>query len=139
MLQEYQEKPSRKGYKEGIFRINALDAFRIKDELKSRGYKFDSVTRCWYHEGSAQKIKEEKEFLNTKDIKYKLEKANSISFKAYRKIPDIWRSHQFTEEEKEKLLAGKQVYLNDCVSMRTGKRYGCHVEIADGKIKPIFD
>ena len=46
--------------------------------------------------------------------------------------------HRFTDDEVSELLAGKEIKLTDCVSAKTGKKFGCrgHLEKGTWKGKP---
>lgn len=57
-------------------------------------------------------------------------------------VPNEWCGHVFTDEEKEDLRAGNKIYVDDCVSKKTGGYFSCLLVFGEDngrkKIMPIF-
>ena len=58
-------------------------------------------------------------------------------------VPLSWAGHTFTEEELQILRDGGSVYVQDCVSAKTGKQFACNVTFGEEegrkRIIPHFD
>ncbi len=60
-------------------------------------------------------------------------------------LPGIWCEHVFTDEEKLALKAGQIIYVDDCISRKTGKKFSCHLKFAQDepkgpkKLIPLFN
>jgi len=58
-------------------------------------------------------------------------------------LPKAWCQHEFSEDEKTKLLNGETIQLTDCVSAKTGNTFSCAMQFIDDgsggkKLNPIF-
>lgn len=56
-------------------------------------------------------------------------------------FPNSWCRHIFTDDEKNSLIKGEMVHLNDCISNRTGKPFSCDIkyDTNNKKLVPIFN
>ena len=54
----------------GNKQIKAFDAYKIKDKLKKRGYRWDSNNQTWYFTGTDDKINLEARYLTRNDVGY---------------------------------------------------------------------
>ena len=44
-------------------------------------------------------------------------------------IPQSWCGHKFTSIEREELLNGSSIYLDDCVSKKSGRNFSCNLSL----------
>ena len=61
-----------------------------------------------------------------------------LGFKMQIDFPDKWCEHIFTDEEKDKLLAGKSIAITDAVS-KAGNKFPCSLKYKNGKFEPTFN
>lgn len=64
--------------------ILVSNAFAKKDLLKARGYKWDSLEKCWKIE--TEEIEKEKAFLSANELEYEIRSGNDINVQAKGKI-----------------------------------------------------
>ena len=62
-----------------------------------------------------------------------------LGFKMQIDFPEKWCEHKFTDEEKEKLLAGKSINITDAVSAKSGNKFSCTLKYKSGKFEPTFN
>jgi hypothetical protein len=54
-------------------------------------------------------------------------------------FPEKWCEHRFTDDEREKLLAGKSISITDAVSAKSGNKFSCTLKYKSGKFEPTFN
>jgi DNA topoisomerase len=61
-----------------------------------------------------------------------------LGFKMQNDFPDKWCEHVFTDEEKDKLLAGKSINIVGAIS-KNGNKFNCSLKYKNGKFEPTFN
>lgn len=109
-------------------RICVYNAYDIKEPLKKMGFRWDSCSKAWskelgeHAEGDIRRV-EELISVSGKDIRYELEEP--VNFDTPPALPDKWCYHEFTEEEKKRLLAGEEIYVEKCWSSKRALFFSC--------------
>lgn len=145
MIKDYT--PAETDYGKNQLRMNVHNAYAIKEDLKSRGYKYDSRTTDWYKLVNNNETNEEISAIeriigNNDKITYELTEALEMSYVKHvtvNDIPDTWCDHTFTPEEKEMLFNGNALELTNVHSLRTGKAFSCQLFWENGKLQPVFN
>ena len=86
MLSEYSG--SAGVYKEGQIRVNVKNAYTIKEKLKEKKFRFDSITKDWYMEAPEIKRDAISDFLDGLGADYEITTPNNISFRREMPMPD---------------------------------------------------
>lgn len=79
--------------------ILVSNAFAKKDLLKARGYKWDSLEKCWKIE--TEDVNQEKAFLSANDLEYVIRRGNDINVQAKGKIIAKKGTYEYTSLLKE--------------------------------------
>lgn len=102
MLDTYEK--SEVVYKQNQFVIAVGNGYSIREQLKMRGYKWDTLSQVWKLEGDKTKIDEERLFLDSISVKYEISDAKDYNVKAMGTIvagqgsfdyKDILKEHGF--------------------------------------------
>lgn len=109
-------------------KIRVYGAYDIKDSLKAMGFTWNGSGKTWDKElgDDAEKDVMKVESLIRecgKDIRYELEEP--VSFDTPPKLPDKWSFHEFTKEEREDLLSGKEIWIEKCWSSKKAVFFSC--------------
>ena len=79
MLDRY--RPGKTGYKEGVTRFRVAKAYEIREQLRERGYTFNSYDRTWEKEvGGEGAIPEEEGYLRRLGAEFSTEDARRLTF-----------------------------------------------------------
>lgn len=142
MIIEYMEAHREKReFIERASRISVYNAFSIKDDLKALGFKWDSASKAWSKElaDDAKEITGKVEALiagSGNGITYELEEPPR--FDAPAEMPDSYCFHEFTDEEKEKLEAGEEIYIAKCWSRKRALFFSCYLSWDGSQLVPRF-
>lgn len=69
-------------YKTDSMEIKVLNAFEIKNELKTNGYSWDGVQKAWVKEVSEDDLSEEEVFLQSLDAEYNISSSQNLNIEA---------------------------------------------------------
>lgn len=137
MLEEYTGEEG--DFKPGMRRVNAKNAYAIRQHLKARGYMFDSVTKDWYVEVPEAELKNHTAYLDANDVRYEITDPVDMSFKrSDRALPESWCGHTFTQEERDALESGKSIHADDFWSLKKHRYFSCDLFWEGSRFKPEF-
>ena len=111
-------------------RISVYNAYDIKGPLKAMGFRWDPESKAWakeldeHAEGDIRRV-EELISVSGKNIRYELEEP--VSFDSPPALPDKSCYHEFTEEERKRLLAGDEIYVEKCWSKKRALFFSCYL------------
>ena len=79
MLERYH--PRKTGYKKGVTRFKVVKAYEIREQLRKRGYTFNSYDRTWEKEVEGERaISEEAGYLSGLGAEFNMEDARRLTF-----------------------------------------------------------
>lgn len=142
MIIEYMEEHrEKKEFIERASSISVYNAFPIKEDLKAIGFRWNSVTKAWTKEltDDAQEIIRKVEALTAGSegcITYEL--IEPPRFDAPAELPASFCFHEFTDEEKEKLKEGEEIYIAKCWSRKRALFFSCHLRWDGEQLVPRF-
>ena len=142
MIIEYMEEGRDK--KERIERAEKIlvyNCYEIKEPLKNMGFKWDPDAKAWYKElddhaeGDIARVEDLIE-RSGKNITYRLEEPARFDKPAI--LPDSFCFHDFTQEERETLLSGEEIYLDKCWSRKRALFFSCYLSWNGEELIPRF-
>ena len=73
--------PRETGYKKGITRFRVMKAYEIREQLKKRGYTFNTYDRTWEKEAEGEgAVLEEERYLRGLGAEFSTEDARRLTF-----------------------------------------------------------
>lgn len=120
-------------------RIEVYNGYSIKEDLKQRGFRWDPDAKAWFKEDDTD-IEEDAAYLDdlskTMTLNYSVKREGG--FLKDPELPESYCMHEFTGEEKEALLSGKEIYIDKAWSRKNAYFFSCYLSWDGMELKPRF-